>query len=413
MGCEDSSVSEEEKPKVEPEVEATSGEKLDDDEQATEQTDDIEDAEVVEDDAPEENEALTEEPSGDDQAIVKEEKPETPAVAAQPEKPRKGGFFGVVLGGLIAGGIGYGAAWYTLPKVDPAAIDAQSTEIAELRKSIETLQAFDPEAMIDSTVGARTDAVQRDWTASIAEIATKLDAIDTRIAAVEALPLGGEATVASITESVQAQSDALRADLAEQEARIQSIASATADQLQQARDAAAADEAAAAEAEKAAMQRVAIARVQTALEAGTPFADALPDLESVLGVSIPAGLAAPAAEGVATLVTLQDDFPAAARAALDAARRAGVAGETGGTVGGFMSNLFNVRSVAPREGTDVDAILSRAEAAVRDGRVADAIAELDGLPEQAAAQTAAWRELAETRLAAFAALDDLVVTMNQ
>ena len=405
-------MSEEEKPKVEPEVETTSGEKLDDDQQATEQSDDIEDAEVVEDDAPEENEALTEEPSGDDQPIVEEEKPETPA-AAQPEKPRKGGFLGVVLGGLIAGGIGYGAAWYTLPKVDPAAIDAQSTEIAELRKSIETLQAFDPEAMIDSTVGARTDAVQRDLTASIAEIATKLDAIDTRIAAVEALPLGGEATVASITQSVQAQSDALRAELADQEARIQSIASATADQLQQARDAAAADEAAAAEAEKAAMQRVAIARVQTALEAGTPFADALPDLESVLGVSIPAGLAAPAAEGVATLVTLQDDFPAAARAALDAARRAGVAGETGGTVGGFMSNLFNVRSVAPREGTDVDAILSRSEAAVRDGRVADAIAELDGLPEQAAAQTAAWRELAETRLAAFAALDDLVVTMNQ
>ena len=405
-------MSEEEKPKVEPEVEATSGEKLDDDEQATEQTDDIEDAEVVEDDAPEDDKELTEEPSGDDQPIVEEEKPETPA-AAQPEKPRKGGFLGVVLGGLIAGGIGYGAAWYTLPKVDPAAIDAQSTEIAELRKSIETLQAFDPEAMIDSTVGARTDAVQRGLAASIAEIATKLDAIDTRIAAVEALPLGGEATVASITESVQAQSDALRADLAEQEARIQSIASATADQLQQARDAAAADEAAAAEAEKAAMQRVAIARVQTALEAGTPFADALPDLESVLGVSIPAGLAAPATEGVATLVTLQDDFPAAARAALDAARRAGVAGETGGTVGGFMSNLFNVRSVAPREGTDVDAILSRAEAAVRDGRVADAIAELDGPPEQAAAQTAAWRELAETRLAAFAALDDLVVTMNQ
>lgn len=405
-------MSEEEKPKVEPEVEATSGEKLDDDEQAIEQTDDIEDAEVVEDDAPEDDKELTEEPSGDDQPIVEEEKPETPA-AAQPEKPRKGGFLGVVLGGLIAGGIGYGAAWYTLPKVDPAAIDAQSTEIAELRKSIETLQAFDPEAMIDSTVGARTDAVQRGLAASIAEIATKLDAIDTRIAAVEALPLGGEATVASITESVQAQSDALRADLAEQEARIQSIASATADQLQQARDAAAADEAAAAEAEKAAMQRVAIARVQTALEAGTPFADALPDLESVLGVSIPAGLAAPATEGVATLVTLQDDFPAAARAALDAARRAGVAGETGGTVGGFMSNLFNVRSVAPREGTDVDAILSRAEAAVRDGRVADAIAELDGLPEQAAAQTAAWRELAETRLAAFAALDDLVVTMNQ
>ena len=412
MGCEDSSVSEEEKPKVEPEVEATSGEKLDDDQQATEQTDDIEDAEVVEDDAPEDDEELTEEPSGDDQPIVEEEKPETPA-AAQPEKPRKGGFLGVVLGGLIAGGIGYGAAWYTLPKVDPAAIDAQSAEIAELRKSIETLQAFDPEVMIDSTVGARTDSVQRDLAASIAEIATKLDAIDTRIAAVEALPLGGEATVASITQSVQTQSDALRAELAEQEARIQSIASATADQLQQARDAAAADEAAAAEAEKAAMQRVAIARVQTALEAGTPFADALPDLESVLGVSIPAGLAAPATEGVATLVTLQDDFPAAARAALDAARRAGVAGETGGTVGGFMSNLFNVRSVAPREGTDVDAILSRAEAAVRDGRVADAIAELDGLPEQAAVQTAAWRELAETRLAAFAALDDLVVTMNQ
>ena len=406
-------MSEEEKPKVEPEVETENGEKLGDDVEATEPTDDIEDAEVVQDAEADLDEPSTDESPDEIEPVVEEEKSEIPAPAAKPETRRKGGFFGVVLGGLIAGGIGYGAAWYTLPKVDPAAIDAHSTEIAELRKSIETLQAFDPEAMIDSTVGARTDAVQRELSASIAEIAAKLDAIDTRIAAVEALPLGGEDTVASITQSVQAQSDALRAELADQEARIQSIASATADQLQQARDAAAADEAAAAEAEKAAVQRVAIARVQTALEAGTPFADALPDLETVLGASIPTGLAAPAAEGVATLVTLQDDFPAAARAALDAARRAGVAGESGGTAGGFMSNLFNVRSVAPRDGTDVDAILSRAEAAVREGRVADAIAELDGLPEQAAAQTSAWRELAETRLAAFAALDDLVVTMNQ
>ncbi|NVK06915.1 MAG: hypothetical protein HWD81_05165, partial [Marivivens sp.] len=48
-------MSEEEKPKVEPEVEATSGEKLDEDQQAIEQTDDIEDAEVVEDDTPEDD----------------------------------------------------------------------------------------------------------------------------------------------------------------------------------------------------------------------------------------------------------------------------------------------------------------------------------------------------------------------
>ena len=104
-------MSEEEKPKVEPEVEIENGEKLGDDAEVIEPVDDIEDAEVVEDDAPEE---LTEEPSDEDQPIALEEKPETPAVAAQPEKPRKGGFFGVVLGGLIAGGIGYGAAWSCL-----------------------------------------------------------------------------------------------------------------------------------------------------------------------------------------------------------------------------------------------------------------------------------------------------------
>ncbi len=63
--------------------------------------------------------------------------------------------------------------------------------------------------------------------------------------------------------------------------------------------------------------------------------------------------------------------------------------------------------MAPREGDDPDAVLSRAEAAVRDGRVADALTEIETLPAPVQDAMADWLASARARAATEAAVQDL------
>ncbi|MGB3556503.1 MAG: hypothetical protein WBA25_17880, partial [Jannaschia sp.] len=60
----------------------------------------------------------------------------------------------------------------------------------------------------------------------------------------------------------------------------------------------------------------------------------------------------------------------------------------------------------PRDGDDADAVLSRAEAAIRAGDVATALTEVEALPDDARAELSDWIARAETRRAAQAALQD-------
>ena len=381
-----------------------------DTDEATDETveEDVKEADV-EEDAPEGEQDTT-----DDAPEVTSVPPEPIAAPVIVEK-RRGGFFPAIFGGLIAGGLGYGAAYLTLPQLNAETEAAQTSEIQDIKTGLSDLRSifaeFDPETMVDAAVGGRLDAIERDVTGQIAVLTDKVGNFDARLAQIEALPVGEGETVSTIIDAVAAQTAELRAELATQQARIQEIADAAAGQLQSARDAAAADEAAAREAEETAASRVALARVQTALEAGTPFSDALADLKNAAG-SVPQAIADVASTGVESLAALQDQFAPAAREALATARREGVAGETG-AVGGFLGNLFNVRSVEPREGDDADAILSRVGAAVRDGRLADAIAEIETLPQVAQDALSNWTEAAKARVEAVSAANDLSVNLNQ
>jgi len=69
--------------------------------------------------------------------------------------------------------------------------------------------------------------------------------------------------------------------------------------------------------------------------------------------------------------------------------------------------------VAPREGDDADAILSRAEAAVRSGDLDAALSELSGLPDVAKSALSEWQSRAQTRLEAKTAADGLVQQLIQ
>ena len=89
--------------------------------------------------------------------------------------------------------------------------------------------------------------------------------------------------------------------------------------------------------------------------------------------------------------------------ALGAARAAGGA-EPG--LGGFARSLLGARSIEPREGDSADAVLSRAEAALRDGDLQTALTEIEALPPEARAVMDEWVARARIRLDAQAALQD-------
>jgi hypothetical protein len=175
-------------------------------------------------------------------------------------------------------------------------------------------------------------------------------------------------------------------------------------------EAQAAAETAQAEAQ-AALAAAAVAEVRIAMETGEPFAAALTNLEAT-GVAIPDALAAVAEAGLPTQSALTDEFPALARAALAAARSEGLDEQSGGGMTSFLRNQFNVRSVEPREGGDPDAILSRAEAALRGGDLDTTLSEVGALPDPVKATFADWLASAEARIAALAAVATLDPTVN-
>lgn len=352
----------------------------------------IEDAVVIETPEPQPEEASA------------EQAPETaPNVVEPAPVARKGGFLPVVFGGLIAGGIGYGASWYQHVYLD----DGDAQKIVMLEQSVQSLTdrldaQVDPQALVEAAIGAELGGLRSDIAAVSAQVESRIDEI------VDAPRIDG--TIATSTfEEYRDQMVALKAEVAAQENRIQQLAAQAAEELEQARSVAILETEQARETAEAAAKRVAIAQVQTAIEAGLPFADFLPDLEQAIAASAPDALV-DAATGVSTLAELQQDFAPAAREALAIARAEGVAGEQGGSVGGFLRNMFDVRSVEPRDGSDVDAILSRAEAAVRTGRLSDALAELDALPDVVQSAMIGWSRQAQKRVAAVSALNELSLT---
>jgi hypothetical protein len=111
---------------------------------------------------------------------------------------------------------------------------------------------------------------------------------------------------------------------------------------------------------------------------------------------------------------LIEEFPEVARKALSAVRVTETEGADGtNRIATFFANQLGARSVAPREGDDADAVLSRAEAALRSGDLSAAIAELSSLPDVAQSALADWQNSAETRLEAKTAADALVQQLLQ
>ena len=145
---------------------------------------------------------------------------------------------------------------------------------------------------------------------------------------------------------------------------------------------------------------------QTGLEPGT---ENIVDRSGTVLFGLHEALAANAESGVPSLADLRAAYPDAARRALSAAR----ANDAGGrSIGDFLRDNLGARSLEPRDGDDADAVLSRAEGALTAGRLGDALAELETLPDASRAELSGWIEQAETRRNAIAAAEELNASLS-
>ena len=321
---------------------------------------------------------------------------------------KRGVFVPMLLGGVAAAAIGFGVAQFVdlpmgqNPSADiEAALDAQTARLSELESAVAA--ALDDSAIESqiSNLQATAEAEQAATTQGLGDLSSKLAEIDDRLTEVEKLPVSGSTASSAAIAAYERELQALREMFEAQRAEIQTIASTATAQVESAERLA-----------KEAAVQAAVSRIAAALDSGGPFAEALNDLKSVGNIEIPAELGAVATAGAPTQMGLQEQFPDAARAALQASIQLGVEDGTTSRLTAFMRTQLGARSLEPREGDDPDAILSRAEAALRDGDIERSLAEIAALPNVGQDALANWVANAMARQSALAAVEKLADTVS-
>lgn len=335
------------------------------------------------------------------------------------KKGGSGAFFGTVLGGVVAAAAGYALATF-VPFPGSGTSDvplATQADVQALAARINTLESAPPP---DDTLADRIAALEarpvQDAPAEpdLSPLTEALAALEDRVSAIESQ--GQSAPGEGPSADLVAQLDSLRAEVAEMKASgadanagLEALAAETQARLTEAEAQASALRAEAEETARKAVSAAALARVQAAMDSGAPFAAALADIPDV---EIPDALVGLADLGVPTRAALEEAFPPAARAALEASLRADMGEGWSDRLGSFLQATTGARSLTPREGTDPDAVLSRAEAALRSGDLAKALTELEGLPPEGQAEMSGWTTMARQRLDAVSATSALSVAVE-
>ena len=321
------------------------------------------------------------------------------ASAAKAVPARRGGFLGMVLGGVCAAALGAGATIYLLPKLPPdwlppvapavdiapleAELAAQKAEIAQLTQKLAA--AAKPAPAVDLTpLEERISALEAAPPAeAVAAPAQDMSAMEAEIAQLRQMIVDGSGAGAA-QEQIAAAANAAAERIAAAEKQAQDL---------QAESHAAA---------KRALAQAALSHLRASLETGAPAESAKADLAEA-GIELPAALSGP----VPSLIELRASFAEPARQALAVARRETAGSGTLERLGAFFMAQTGARSLSPQEGSDPDAVLSRAEAAVQSGDVATALTEIAALPEAAQAELSAWVSDAKAYQAAGDALGAL------
>jgi hypothetical protein len=316
------------------------------------------------------------------------------------------------LGGAIVAAFGFLAAQYfgedrwpfasapSLADENLVVIDAHGGRIVALETQISELtQALAALASADVTgdLGARLDDILQ----AMRERADLLEVLDRRMGDLESRPIPDGAVSNDAVEAYSRELTAMRQMFEAELARVK-----TAQENVQKTETNAAKRA------EIAIVRQAISRVQTALDLGAPLDQELAALKEA-GIDMPAYLKSISRDGVASLAELQREFPEAARDALAVAVKADVAAGRENRFIGFLRSQLGARSLGPKQGSDADAILSRAEAALSTGDLDQSLDELSNLPAAGAARMSVWMEMALGRQRAVAAVAALAEILEK
>lgn len=303
-------------------------------------------------------------------------------------------FLPLLLGGMLSAILGFLASELELFGGDEGEIPQIRSDLADQQQRIAALEDAEPVPVdalredLDS-LGEDIDSLRQDVDSRISALEETISTSQERLSSLENRPVpSGESGID--TAAFDDQFNALQQSVEQQRDEIEDL-------LANARTV----EEATAEAARAASAQAALSRIMSAIDDGQPYAAALQDLQAS-GTDVPQAIAGNE-EGVTTLAALQEAFPEVARQALADAR----GGEDGQGFGGFLKRQLGARSVTPREGSDADAVLSRAEAALRRGDLDETLREIASLPEAAQPAVSDWRAQAETRQAAKTAATDL------
>lgn len=349
--------------------------------------------ENVETEVTTEDSIVLEETEAPEPALAEVTTPEpAPVQTQQAAEPRSGGFFPTVLGGVVAAGIGFAASLYLFPdwgRSDQAADDRVPQLEALITKhseAIDALQNQGADKKIPDVSGLQ--ASQEELGAAMAGLIKRLEQVETN--------LEGLASLASGTGVDADALLALQDQITQQRSEIEAMLGQAQGMEAEARLAA---------------QRAALGQIQIAMDTGSAFSAPVSEL-SAAGVAVPQDLSQFSGEGVKSLAELQESFPELAREALGIARS--TAGEDNGSqgVGALLRSALGARSLEPQEGDSADAVLSRAEAALREERLHDVLSELQALPEPALAILTDWSGDVAQRLAAISALQTLNEELN-
>lgn len=333
------------------------------------------------------------------------------------------------IGGAVAAILGFGVAQYVpdgwpMTRVDTSEMEAQiasqSSEIAELKQLFET-QSSELAAKIDETefaaeLTALSQASTQELEGVSGELATlsaSIEQLTTRLTDLEKRPISSNAASDAAVSAYERELTAMRETLAAQKTQIEAVAKEAEAKIAEAKSQAEDLQAGATATANAALLRASLSNINSAIEGGGTFETALADLAKATGKEPSAQLQAAANSGVATVADLRRAFPNAARAALSAVAYERTDENMVDRMGAFLRSQTGARSLEPREGNDPDAILSRAEAAVGDAKLQEALSEITALPAASQEAMADWVKSATYRLETQAAIQTFISSISE
>ena len=355
------------------------------------QTNNVEDAVVVED----VQEVVSDAPSED--AV---------AVGVSDTERKSSGVLQLVVAGFVCAGFGFGAAILSQPSnpiwpIHPDMAQFRDETTGQIIGIDTRLNALEgrvtdvDERAVGDVFQSDLDELTNGYDQRFLEIASQLENFDKRLAALEESAIESaipdelvaqyQGEVKRLKETLEAQRESLQKFMAE-------TAEATNEVTQRAKETVA---------------RGILAQIRAAIDAGGPFDTAIKEFDEQVGHALPNQLRSLAQEGVQTYQELRDSFAEAARSALNAARDELNESEGFMGIGNYLRQQFQARSVTPKMGDDADAVLSRVEQELRENDLTGALNELDALPDAARDQMQPWIDQARERQDALEQLDIL------